>query len=104
MLAVKYLPKESKLQRVFYKCLNAGPLTSCVWFNRRYVQFVSNVNVLVFLMVYVYSHRYVHFLSTAHIPYLGDRSLPEIMRKDRRKKVSLPCPTLHWDGQGYKCR
>ena len=57
---------------------------------------MSNVNVLVFLNVCVYGHRYVHFLSTAHILYLRDRSLPEIMKKDGRKKVPVPCsPLLH---------
>ena len=45
----------------------------------------------------IYDHRYGHFLSTAHVPYLGDGSLPEVLRKDGRKKLPVPCPPLLFD-------
>ena len=66
------LPKKRNAPRGFYRYLSRKHLMSCVWFDR----------------------RFVHFLSTAHIPRLADGTLPTIPRRDGRDFIDVECPPL----------
>ena len=66
------LPKKKDVRRGYYKYLCKNFLMACVWFDR----------------------RYVHFLSTAHVPRLPDGTVPTTSRRDGRHRVQVECPPL----------
>ena len=41
-----------------------------------------------------YDRRYVFFLSTAHVPRLPDETVPTTLRRDGRHRVDVKCPPL----------
>ncbi|XP_065843446.1 piggyBac transposable element-derived protein 4-like [Oscarella lobularis] len=69
-LAKSQLPTKSRVRRGFYKHLSKGPLTAGVWFDR----------------------RYVYFLSTSHLPSLPDFTIATTERRDGARKVDVLCP------------
>ena len=69
---LRALPKKKDVHRGFYRYLSRRHLMACVWFDR----------------------RFVFFLSTAHAPRLEDGTIPTTKRKDGRNSVNLECPPL----------
>ena len=69
-LSQKRQPSRSRVQRGYYKHMSRGPMTAGVWYDR----------------------RYVNFLSTSHPPLLADGSLAIVQRKDGANKIDVPCP------------
>ena len=66
------LPKKKDVKRGFYKYLCRNHMMACVWYDR----------------------RFVFFLSTAHVPRLPDGTVPTTSRRDGRHRVDVECPPL----------